>query len=443
MVHAGDGSNKIYVVQQQGQIYVFANTSSVSERRLFIDLSSRVSQFGGETGLLGLAFHPGYSHNGYFYVNYTSSSSGPLQSFVSRFKVSSTNPDSALTESELILLTVDQPFSNHNGGNIRFGPDGYLYVAFGDGGSGGDPQNNAQNRSTLLGKILRIDVNAGSQGRNYAIPPTNPYVSNTLGFREEIYAYGLRNPWKMSFDREGGTLWTGDVGQNLWEEIDTIVAGGNYGWKKTEGRACYSPSSGCDTTGLMTPVWVYAHSQGNISVTGGYVYRGSTLPALRGSYLYGDYGSGMIWALSFNGSGSPINQLIVDSPYLIASFGEDQTGEIYVLSYSDGRIYKVTQTGTSAENSHRTSPTPAVLEQNYPNPSKPRTAISFQLSASCFVSIKVFDLLGQEVATLANGIRAAGRHTVPWNGSALPNGMYFYRLQSADFVQTRTMLLMR
>ena len=443
MVHAVDGSNKLYVVQQYGRIDVFVNSAAVSERKLFVDLSDRVSQSGGETGLLGLAFHPDYTHNGYFYVNYTSSSAGRLQSFVSRFTLSSANPDSAVKSSELVLLTIDQPFSNHNGGNIRFGPDGYLYLAFGDGGSGGDPQNNAQNRSTLLGKILRIDVNSVSPGRNYTIPPTNPYAGNTMGFREEIYAYGLRNPWKMSFDRERGTLWAGDVGQNAWEEIDTIVAGGNYGWRRTEGKACYNPSSGCDTTGLIQPLWVYAHSQGNISVTGGYAYRGAGLPALQGNYLYGDYGSGMIWALSFNDSGSPTNQLLIDSPYLISSFGEDHSGEVYIVSYSDGRIYRIQQTGTSVQSTYGAARKPVVLEQNYPNPSRPQTAISFQLPADGFVSIKLFDVLGQEVATIANGIRAAGRHTVRWDGSALPSGVYFYRLQAESIVETRRLTLFK
>lgn len=453
MVHAGDGSNKLYVVQQYSQIYVFANAPSVSERKLFIDLSDRVSQSGGETGLLGLAFHPDYARNGYFYVNYTSSSSGRLQSFVSRFKVSSTNPDSALKSSELVMLTIDQPFNNHNGGNVRFGPDGYLYLAFGDGGSAGDPQNNAQNRSTLLGKVLRIDVNATSAGRNYAIPPANPYFANTQGFREEIYAYGLRNPWKMSFDREKGTLWIGDVGQNLWEEIDTLVVGGNYGWRRTEGMACYSPSSGCDTTGLIPPVWVYVHSQGNISITGGYVYRGTALTSLRGKYLYGDYGSGIIWALSFNESGSPINQLVFDSPYLISSFGEDQSGEVFVVSYSDGKIYRIQQTGTSVGTTGGATPARVVLEQNYPNPfstgggsafgGNPKTAIGYHLLASSFVTIKLFDVLGEEVATIVNGIRPAGRHSAQWDASAFPSGVYYYRLQTGDFLETKKLIIVR
>ncbi len=450
MVHSGDGSNRLFVVQQSGQIYVIVNSPSVSARKLFIDLSDRASQSGGETGLLGLAFHPDFVHNGFFYVNYTSSSSGRLQSFVSRFRASPTNPDSALKSSELVLLTIDQPFSNHNGGNVRFGPDGYLYLAFGDGGSAGDPQNNGQNRSTLLGKILRIDVNGTSAGRNYAIPPTNPYFASTQGYREEIYAYGLRNPWKMSFDREKGTFWVGDVGQDLWEEIDTVVAGGNYGWNRTEGRACYNPASGCDTTGLILPLWVYTHSQGNISITGGYVYRGTAMPALRGKYLYGDYGSGMIWALSFNESGSPINQLVFDSPYQISSFGEDQSGEVYVVSYSDGRIYRIQQTGTSVGSMGGPLPPRFALGQNYPNPFNPATVISFQLSAVSLVTLEVLDVLGRRVTSLADGTLTPGTHIANWDGSEFPSGLYFYRLSARDavtgtdrFSETKKMLLIR
>jgi glucose/arabinose dehydrogenase len=340
LVHAGDGTNRFFLVEQDGRIWVFENSASTMIRRLFLDLSDSVSQGGSETGLLGLAFHPDYENNGYFYVNYTRTA-GSLKSYITRFQVSSSDPDSADESSGLILVVQNQPYSNHNGGKVAFGLDGYLYIALGDGGSGGDPQGNGQNRATILGKILRIDVDDTSGGRNYAIPPTNPYYQNTQGFREEIYSYGMRNPWKFSFDPLTGRLWCADVGQSSREEVDIIDNGGNYGWNKMEGFLCY-PSSSCDTAGhgFLRPVWDYPRSQG-FSVTGGYVYRGTAIPNLIHKYVYGDYGSGRIWALSFNGT-SFTNTELLDSPYSISSFGVDTAGTIYIVSYGTGVIYKLT-----------------------------------------------------------------------------------------------------
>lgn len=442
MVEPRDGTNRLFVVQQRGLIYVIDRNPNVTTRKVFLDFSTRVSQSGGETGLLGLAFHLNFSSNGYFFVNYTSSAAGRLQSFVSRFQASPSNPDSALRGSEVILITIDQPYENHNGGNLRFGPDGYLYISFGDGGSGGDPQDNAQNRTTLLGKILRIDVNSSSGGKNYAIPPGNPYVGNKLGMREEIFAYGLRNPWKMSFDRKTGTLWAGDVGQNLWEEIDTISAGGNYGWRIMEGKACYSPATGCDTTGLLKPVWVYAHSQGNISITGGYVYRGNALAALQGQYIYGDYASGNIWALSFDASGAPRNQLLISSPYFISSFGEDQTGELYILSYSSGRILRIQEFGTAVLSAEVSILQRVLLKQNYPNPFNPSTTIHYFMLQRGYVTLRVLNLLGQEVGTLIDGHQEPGEHAAKWEPIGLPSGMYFYQLRAGASTETKSMLLL-
>ena len=225
--NAGDGSNRLFVVEQRGVISVFQNNSNASTEKVFLDLSNKVKS-GGELGLLGLAFHPDYKNNGYFFVNYTTDN--PLRSVVSRFKVSANDPDKADRNSELILFKVNQPYSNHNGGQTSFGPDGYLYISFGDGGSAGDPQNNAQNNTTLLGKILRIDVDKKEGSLNYAIPIDNPFKGNRSGFREEIYAFGLRNVWRFSFDFPAKQLWAADVGQNQWEEINLIENGGNYGW---------------------------------------------------------------------------------------------------------------------------------------------------------------------------------------------------------------------
>lgn len=261
-----DETNRIFVVSQQGRIFVFPNKPSAANPKVFLDLTDRVL-YGGEQGLLGLAFHPNFIKNGYFYVNYTANN--PRRTIISRFQVSPSNGDSAIKATETILLTYNQPFSNHNGGQVAFGPDGYLYIAAGDGGSSGDPNNNAQNKAALLGKILRIDVNNTSAGKNYAIPPDNPFAGNSQGWAEEVYAYGMRNPWRFSFDPVTGRLWVADVGQNMWEEINIVEKGGNYGWRLMESFHCYNPSTGCDTTGLKLPIWEYAHnSTGGYSITG-------------------------------------------------------------------------------------------------------------------------------------------------------------------------------
>ncbi len=334
--NAGDGSNRLFVVEQLGVIRVFENSANASVADVFLNISSRVL-YGGEMGLLGLAFHPNFSANGYFYVDYTVDN--PRRTVISRFSTSSDDPNVANVSSEFILLVVEQPFTNHKGGQIAFGLDGYFYIALGDGGGAGDPLGNGQNRSTLLGSILRIDVNSASAGLNYSIPVDNPFVGNTAGYREEIYAYGLRNPWRFSFDPATEWLWAADVGQNTIEEVDLIEKGKNYGWNIMEGSLCYSPSTGCNQTGLALPIWEYNHTLG-YSVTGGFVYHGLLLPELVGSYVYGDYGSGRIWALQYNGTGSPINTEIVDSTLNIPSFGLDENNELYICAF-DGKIYRL------------------------------------------------------------------------------------------------------
>lgn len=335
--HAGDNTNRIFVVEQEGRILVFGNDASVSESTLFLDIKGKVDDGGNEEGLLGLAFHPDYETNGFFYVNYTASN--PNRTVIARFKVS---PDGNKADpaSEYVILEFNQPFSNHNGGQISFGPDGYLYIGAGDGGSGGDPQGNGQNRAALLGKILRIDINQEANGKRYGIPADNPFAASSE-FRKEIYAYGLRNPWRFSFDVETNTLWAADVGQNSYEEIDIIEKGGNYGWNTMEGNHCYEPSSGCNKTGLKAPVWEYGRREG-VSVTGGFVYRGPTLPGLTGKYIYGDYASGTIWALDKQTGSNPVNTKLMESDLEIASFGVDQKNELYICSF-DGKIYRITQ----------------------------------------------------------------------------------------------------
>lgn len=329
---ANDGSNNLYVAEKGGDIKVFDNMSSVADTETFLDLGSISTS--SEQGLLGFAFHPDFGVNGHFYVFYTPSAN---MAFISRFTVSQTNSNLADANSELVVLEIPQPETNHNGGQIAFGPDGYLYIAVGDGGGGGDPDGNSQNRSNLLGNILRIDVNSTEGGLNYAIPSDNPFI-NESSFRSEIYAYGLRNPWRMSFDTLTGKLWTGDVGQNKIEEIDVIELGGNYGWNLFEGTDCFS--GGCDNSNLIAPIFEYNQDNGDRSITGGYVYRGNENTSLQGKYIYGDFVSGRIWALDEDGSG---NEPIFESGLSISSFGTDANQELYICAF-DGSIYKFQET---------------------------------------------------------------------------------------------------
>lgn len=333
----GDGSNRIFVLEQAGVIRVFENRREVSEAPVFLDIRDRVRDSGNEEGLLGLAFHPNYGENGTFFIDYTASN--PRRTVIARFRVDPSDPLRALKDSEEVVLEVPQPYGNHNAGQIVFGPDGYFYVTLGDGGSGGDPENNGQDATTLLGSILRIDVDAAPDGSTYGIPADNPFAGNTNGRREEIFAYGLRNPWRISFDEESGRLWAADVGQNAYEEVDVIEKGRNYGWNVMEGFHCYKPSSGCDKEGIVEPVAEYDHSQGS-SITGGYVYRGENVPQLSGKYVYADYTSGRIWTLDYDGASADVSELF-DTSLNISSFGVDQDDELYLLAF-DGKIYTFT-----------------------------------------------------------------------------------------------------
>ncbi len=330
--YANDGSNRVYVVEQAGRIKSFDNTASAKTAGLVLDIRKRVS-YGGEMGLLGLAFHPNVKQNGFFYVNYTKDH--PRETVVSRFTLTNGVAD---PNSETILFTFAQPYSNHNGGKLAFGPDGYLYVATGDGGSGGDPHNNGQNKGAWLGKILRVDVNSTEKG-HYGIPADNPFKGQP-GLREEIFASGLRNPWRFSFDTKTGQLWTGDVGQNEIEEVDIVTKGGNYGWRIKEADAVYDSRQKPETN-LIDPIHEYHHGADGNSVTGGYVYRGTANPTLQGKYIYGDFGSGRVWALSQENNKKTSNQLLIERAGSISSFGEDQRHELYICEYADGRILKV------------------------------------------------------------------------------------------------------
>ncbi len=336
-VSPDDGTNRNFVIGQKGKIHVFKNDANVKGAPVFLDITKKVTS-GGERGLLGLAFHPDYKKNGYFYVNYTRGGKD-LETAISRFQVSKTNANVADPVSEEVLVTYPQPYNNHNGGKVAFGNDGYLYIAVGDGGSGGDPHNNGQNKAVLLGKILRIDVNKRAGNLKYSIPGDNPFKGNKEGFREEIFAYGMRNPWRFSFDKTTGELWAGDVGQNKIEEVDIIKKGQNYGWRVMEANECFK-SANCNEQGMTLPVWSYL--QGGATgrcVTGGHVYRGKKLPALIGKYVYGDYVTGNIWTLTANQAGKYDNAFLMQHQGSISSFGEDANNELYVCSYSDGKIY--------------------------------------------------------------------------------------------------------
>jgi quinoprotein glucose dehydrogenase len=374
MSEAPDGSGRLFVVYQTGKILVAKKGSDGGDAKEFFNIESRDPKAGGENecGLLSLAFHPGFATNHLFYVYYNQRNprdqhsqpqNYPIRSVISEFSVSTNDPDAADLNSERIVLEVPQPFGNHKGGELAFGPDGYLYLGLGDGGSGGDPFGSGQSTSTLLAKILRLDVNGRAtvgRGRNqrqlqYAIPADNPFAKEpdiNSGARKEIFAYGLRNPWRYSFDRATGALWAGDVGQDLWEEVDLIVSGGNYGWSVREGTHHFKP--GPDGAKYIEPVIEYPHRPNlqseamypdhsvGLCVIGGYVYHGKESPALEGIYIYGDYNLGTIWGLRYDYAAQKLTAhgTLLQQPDNIDSFAEDAAGEVYALM-QDGKILKI------------------------------------------------------------------------------------------------------
>jgi glucose/arabinose dehydrogenase len=320
---ANDGSNRLFIIEKNGKIRVYENGQLLDAP--FLDITDRVNEGGNEMGLLGLAFHPNYEQNGFFYVNYTGEGG---HTRISRFQASGNSADK---NSETILLLIEQPYQNHNGGALAFGPDGYLYAGLGDGGLAGDPHKNGQNTASLLGKILRLDV---TNGDPYSVPADNP-------FGTEVWAYGLRNPWRISFDLATGDLWIGDVGQNQWEEVDylpkTWGGGANFGWSVMEGNHPYDSDP---QSGMLLPAAEYSHAEGGCSVTGGYVYRG-TIPEWNGVYMYGDYCSGKVWAL-IQVDGQWQSQVMFETGGTITTFGQDESGEIYLAS-DNGSVYILTK----------------------------------------------------------------------------------------------------
>jgi len=341
-IGAHDATNRLFVVTKGGRIRIVKGGTLLATP--FLDISSSVSG-GNEQGLLGLAFHPSFKTNRRLYVDYTNTAGDTV---VKEYLAGLANPDVAIARSGRTILTIDQPYDNHNGGMLAFGKDGFLYIGMGDGGSGGDPGNRAQNLGSLLGKILRINVNGTTSAHRYLVPKGNPYVGRTG--RDEIWQRGVRNPWRFSFDRLNGSLWIGDVGQERYEEIDRAVRvsqlpgrGLNWGWHVMEGRHCYLPATGCSTAGKTLPLTEYSHaSNGRCAVSGGYVYRGAAIPALSGWYVYGDYCSGEIWAVSSTAS-SPASGVQLVGPgsgRLVSGFGEDNAGELYVCDLN-GAVYRI------------------------------------------------------------------------------------------------------
>jgi glucose/arabinose dehydrogenase len=334
VTHAGDGSGRLFVLEKQGRIRIIEDGRVLPDP--FLDITNVVKSSGNEQGLLGLAFHPEYEHTGRFFVYYTAQDN---DNTVAEYAVTSDASRADLRSGKELLAVADK-YSNHNGGMLAFGPDGYLYIAMGDGGSSGDPDDNGQDLLAFLGKIHRLDVDAGDP---YGIPESNPFIVRSSA-RGEIWAWGLRNPWRFSFDRETGDLWIADVGQNKYEEVNFQPAGSkggeNYGWAVMEASHCFRPASGCDTTGMTPPIFEYSHGEG-CSITGGYVYRGGEFPALDGVYLFTDYCSGNLWATRQVGAGAFETERIGTLPGSISSFGEDEDGELYAVQDDEGAVYRV------------------------------------------------------------------------------------------------------
>ena len=411
---------RAYVVEQGGVVKVATLGGSASS--VFLDVRDRVSyRRGTETGLLGLAFHPGYAANGRLFVNYTAPGDGRgvVVTRISEFRRG--GDGTAAAASEHVLLEVGQPFDNHNAGTLAFGPDGLLYAALGDGGSGGDPKGNGQNVETLLGALLRIDVDDVPEGAAYGVPADNPFVGRAG--RDEIYAYGLRNPWKFSI-ADDGTIWLGDVGQGTWEEVDRIERGGNYGWGEVEGPECFRDP--CDLGAYDAPVFAYRHGPSTgVSITGGVDLRGTPLAAL-GDYVYGDYVSGRLWALDVSAEPAATT-LLLDSDALVSSIDRGPDGAVYVTDYR-GTVSRLVARGGTA-----TAPPAAggaALRLAGPNPFGAATAVEAEAPAGTPLRVVVVDALGREVARLWDGPAPAGAVRLRLDGAGLAAGVYDVRLAS-------------
>ncbi len=456
ITHAGDGSNRAFVVEKTGVVHVLPNTPEATSTKKFIDITEKVLPKShpdvGETGLLSMAFHPDFTNNGKVYISYVDEH---LMSIISEMIVSN-DPDIADQGTERILLQMQQPQRNHNAGHVAFGPDGYLYISFGDGFSEsardgiehGDPHGHGQNLATWFSSVLRIDVDRQDPDKAYAIPQDNPFAGNTEGWQEEIYAYGFRNPWRFSFDRETGDLWLADVGDKKAEEIDLLEPGKNYGWPLKEATHCFEDVP-CDSTqwvNLEDPIFQYHRDIGE-SITGGYVYRGTMMPDKQGVYFYGDFDFKNIWTLKYENGLASENELVATASNGITSFGEDEDGELYVVAIG-GTIWKLIDQAATNAASEDVLPDEYRLYPNYPNPFNPSTQFAFDVPVASVVSVEVVDVLGKVITTLANREFSAGRHQLIWNGmdaAGMPvaSGTYFYTIETRTFKTTRSMLLLK
>lgn len=432
---ANAGDSRLFIVEQAGKIKIIDTEGNVNAIP-FLDITDIVYDNQNEQGLLGLAFHPDYANNGYFYVNYTSqSTNGDTQ--ISRFTVDSGNPDIADEGSELQILTIEQPFGNHNGGDLDFGPDGYLYIGMGDGGSGGDPGNRAQNPLEMLGKMLRIDIDNGSP---YSIPATNPFVGDPTTL-DEIWALGLRNPWRFSFDSQTGDMWIGDVGQNAWEEIDfqpaSSTGGENYGWRCYEGSYPFNTSGDCPPVSeLVFPIYEYSQSgsPGGCSVTGGVVYRGTQYPELDGHYFLSDYCASWIMTIYNDGSGWATINHGTWSGEGFSTFGEDVVGEVYVAGLFTGNIWKIEGIINSIIDRENN-----IVSKVFPNPFEESTTIQFAYEATNTYLLNIYDVCGKLVKTLEN--IDVGEISV--NRYRLKKGIYFFEIQANGILKGNGKLMVK
>ncbi len=418
------GDSRLFVVERAGVIQIL-NSDGTKNSIPFLDINSIVIDGGGERGLLGLAFHPNYAVNGYFYVNYINNSGNTV---ISRYTRSSSNPNIADSTSQLQLLTYIQPFSNHNGGDMAFGPDGYLYISSGDGGSGGDPGDRAQSLTTLLGKLLRIDVDNTSNGNNYAIPADNPFFGSNSAM-QEIWAYGLRNPWKFSFDSTTGDLWIADVGQNVIEEINMVapnIAGVNYGWRCYEGNSVFNQSGNCSSDATLTfPIAQYTHNNSGLfkcSITGGFRYRGTAQPNLTGLYFFADFCSNEIGILE--SSGTNWNMSFTD-PFANngwTTFGEDVNGELYIAGLESGTVYKIVESNLSVDEND------GFTVKLFPNPVKSQLTLKINNSTVQIQSIKIYSLQGELILSHDR----LGEQLITISMQNISSGMYFVEITNSE-----------
>lgn len=427
------GDSRLFVIEQAGLIHI-VNSDGTVNATPFLNINPIVINGGGERGLLGLAFHPNYDSNGFFYVNYINNSGNTV---ISRFSRSMSDPDLADDTSELQLLTFTQPYGNHNGGDMAFGVDGYLYISSGDGGSGGDPQDRAQSLTTLLGKLLRIDVDNTSNGNNYAIPADNPFFGSGSAM-QEIWAYGLRNPWKFSFDRTTNDLWIADVGQNAIEEINMVgsgVGGINYGWRCYEGNSVFNQSGNCPPDNTLTfPIAQYTHNESGLpkcSITGGYRYRGTAQPNLQGLYFFADFCSNEIGILEPSGSNWTMTFTQAFSGNGWTTFGEDINGELYIAGISSGTVYKIIDATLGVD--EKTS----FEVKLFPNPANNQITIQITNSTMVIQSVRIFSIEGELISTISG----FDQQLLNVSTQDLSSGMYFIEITNAKGNSTREKLI--